>query len=78
MEIIYHSNLQGYDTLCGVGFFLLAIVVYDLLQNKHTILHNFPIVGHFRYLLETVGPELRQYIVTDNNEEKPFLRDQRR
>ena len=35
-------------------------------------------VGHFRYWLEAVGPELRQYIVTDNDEERPFSRDQRR
>ena len=57
---------------------LLAVVVYDLVQNKHAILRNFPIVGHFRYLLEMVGPELRQYIVTSNDEERPFNRDQRR
>ena len=51
---------------------LAAVLVYDLLQRKHAILRNFPIIGHFRYLLETLGPELRQYIVTDNNEERPF------
>ena len=56
---------------------LLAVVAYDLLQKRHAILRNFPIVGHFRYMLESVGPELRQYIVTDNNEERPFSRDQR-
>ena len=55
-----------------------GVVVYDLFQRKHAILRNFPIVGHFRYLLEAVGPELRQYIVTDNNEERPFSRDERR
>ncbi|MSX34896.1 MAG: FMN-binding glutamate synthase family protein, partial [Actinobacteria bacterium] len=55
--------------------FLLLIAIYDLTQRKHAILRNFPIVGHFRYMLEAVGPELRQYIVTDNNEEKPFSRD---
>jgi len=55
-----------------------AVVVYDLTQKRHAILRNFPIVGHFRYLLEAVGPELRQYIVTSNNEERPFSRDQRR
>ena len=54
------------------------IVVYDLLQRKHAILRNFPVVGHLRYLLEAFGPELRQYIVTDNDEERPFSRDQRR
>ncbi len=42
------------------------------------MLRNFPIVGHLRYLLEAFGPELRQYIVTSNNEERPFSRDQRR
>lgn len=56
----------------------VAVLVYDLTQKRHTILRNFPIVGHFRYWLEAVGPELRQYIVTDNDEERPFNRDQRR
>ncbi|MBK1829353.1 FMN-binding glutamate synthase family protein [Verrucomicrobiaceae bacterium R5-34] len=55
-----------------------AVLIYDLLQKRHAILHNFPIIGHFRYLLEKIGPELRQYIVTDNDEERPFSRDQRR
>lgn len=53
-------------------------IAYDLLQRKHAILHNFPIIGHMRYWLESVGPELRQYIVTSNNEERPFSRDERR
>ncbi|HSG47470.1 MAG TPA: FMN-binding glutamate synthase family protein [Longimicrobiales bacterium] len=56
---------------------LIAVAVYDLLQTRHAILRNFPIIGHQRYLLEAVGPELRQYIVTGNNEERPFSRDQR-
>ncbi len=54
------------------------VVIYDLTQRQHALLRNFPLVGHFRYWLEAVGPELRQYIVTDNNEERPFSRDQRR
>ncbi|GAB4148254.1 MAG: FMN-binding glutamate synthase family protein [Planctomycetaceae bacterium] len=62
----------------GIVAFLLAVTLYDLLQRNHAILHNFPIIGHFRYLLESIGPELRQYIVTDNNEERPFTRDERR
>ena len=56
----------------------IAIAIYDLTQRQHAILRTFPIIGHFRYWLEAVGPELRQYIVTDNNEERPFSRDQRR
>jgi glutamate synthase domain-containing protein 2 len=57
---------------------LAGVVGYDLLQRRRAILRNFPLVGHFRYALEAFGPELRQYIVTSNNEERPFSRDQRR
>lgn len=57
---------------------LAVWATYDILQRKHAILHNFPILGHFRYWLESIGPELRQYIVTSNNEERPFSRDERR
>ncbi|HBP20725.1 MAG TPA: FMN-binding glutamate synthase family protein [Planctomycetes bacterium] len=64
--------------LAGVAVFLLLVTIYDVFQTKHAILRNFPIIGHFRYILESIGPELRQYIVTDNDEERPFTRDQRR
>ena len=57
---------------------ILLVVVHDVFQTRHAIVHNFPIVGHFRYWLEALGPELRQYIVTGNDEERPFSRDQRR
>ena len=56
---------------------VVGVIVHDLTQRRHAILRNFPIIGHFRYLFESVGPELRQYIVTSNNEERPFSRDQR-
>ena len=64
----------------GIGLLalLLVVAIHDLTQKKHAILRNFPIVGHFRYWLEAIGPELRQYIVTQNDEERPFSRDQRR
>ncbi|QNJ99174.1 FMN-binding glutamate synthase family protein [Constantimarinum furrinae] len=58
--------------------FLVLVAVYDIFINKkHTILHNFPVVGHIRYMLEGVGPELRQYIVANNREELPFNRIER-
>ncbi|WP_330238868.1 FMN-binding glutamate synthase family protein [Streptomyces sp. NBC_00525] len=53
------------------------VAVRDLVQKKHALLRNFPVVGHARYLLERIGPELRQYVVTSNEEERPFSRDQR-
>ncbi|MEJ7603103.1 MAG: FMN-binding glutamate synthase family protein [Kofleriaceae bacterium] len=58
--------------------FLVLVAIYDLVQTKKAILRNFPIIGHLRYVLEAIGPELRQYIVTNNDEERPFSRDQRR
>jgi glutamate synthase domain-containing protein 2 len=60
------------------GAALAGLAAHDLRQRRHAILRNYPIVGHLRYLLESVGPELRQYIVTSNDEERPFSRDQRR
>ncbi len=60
-----------------VGLIVL-LAIYDLFQTKHAILRNFPVLGHMRYLLEKIGPELRQYIVANNDEERPFSRDQRR
>jgi glutamate synthase domain-containing protein 2 len=63
------------------GYLLLIIAliaVRDVFFNRyHTITHNFPVVGHFRYLLEKIGPELRQYIVANNREELPFNRSER-
>src|SRR4051794_34564896 len=57
---------------------LAGVAVRDLVQREHTLLRNFPVLGHARYLLEAIGPELRQYLVAGNNEERPFTRDQRR
>ena len=56
------------NLLTSVWFWLALIIVLVIirdifLQKSHTISHNFPIVGHLRYWLETIGPELRQYIV---------------
>lgn len=64
--------------LAVLGGFIVLVALYDILQKRHAILRNYPLIGHFRYMLEAVGPELRQYIVTSNDEERPFSRDQRR
>jgi glutamate synthase domain-containing protein 2 len=62
----------------AVAVLIVVVAIRDLTQRQHAILRTFPVVGHLRYLLEALGPELRQYIVTNNNEERPFSRDQRR
>src|SRR5688500_9819610 len=66
-------------TFVGVAVaFLGTVAVYDVTQRRRAIIHNFPIIGHLRYWVESIGPELRQYIVAGNDEERPFTRDQRR
>lgn len=58
--------------------FLALVAVWDVfIQRRHTIKHNFPIVGHLRYWLESIGPEMRQYFVANNREELPFNRIER-
>jgi glutamate synthase domain-containing protein 2 len=74
--------LLAFKLTWGVFFlllllFLVIVGIRDLLQKKHTIRNNFPVVGHLRYWIETIGPELRQYIVANNREELPFNRRQR-
>lgn len=64
--------------LAGIALAIIAIGIHDILQRRHAILRNFPVVGHLRYMLESIGPELRQYVVAGNDEELPFSRDQRR
>lgn len=56
---------------------LAVLGVYDLLQKKRTILRNFPVLGHFRYLLEFFRPEVQQYFIATDESETPFNRDMR-
>ncbi len=77
MEAIlsFLSNIPWWGYLLAV---LLLIIIRDIfIQRAHTIQHNYPLIGHIRYMLEKIGPELRQYIVANNREELPFNRSQR-
>ncbi len=57
---------------------LALVAIRDIFfQRAHTISHNFPIIGHLRYWLESIGPEMRQYFVANNREELPFNRIER-
>jgi glutamate synthase domain-containing protein 2 len=56
---------------------LTGIGVNDLQQKQHAILRNYPIIGHLRFLLEYIRPEIRQYFIESENDETPFSRAQR-
>ncbi|WP_426078117.1 FMN-binding glutamate synthase family protein [Janthinobacterium sp. PSPC3-1] len=60
--------LAGALTLLGVS---------DLLQTKHALRRNYPILAHFRYTFESVRPEIRQYFLESDSEATPFSRNQR-
>jgi glutamate synthase domain-containing protein 2 len=57
--------------------FFAGLGVRDLLQTRHTILRNYPIVAHLRFLLEKIRPEIRQYFFEADKDGSPFPRDKR-
>src|SRR3546814_19088715 len=65
-----YTTLFRSALLCGLG-------VYDLLQTSHAIRRNYPIVGNIRWLVESIRPELRQYLFESDTEAAPFSRAQR-
>ena len=60
-----------------VGGGLVLLGLNDTRQSSRSILRNYPVIGHLRYLLEFVRPELRQYFLESDNEAAPFSRQQR-
>lgn len=59
-------------------FVPLALIGFrDILQRKQAIKANFPIIGNFRYLFESIRPEINQYFIESNTDGKPFSREQR-
>jgi glutamate synthase domain-containing protein 2 len=78
-------NIANVFTIIGFVFcalillVLIITVIYlffiDRTQKQHPILRNYPVIGRVRYLLETIGPELRQYLFNNNLEGKPFSRN---
>ena len=56
---------------------LSMVGILDLLQTRSTLRRNYPILAHFRYGLESIGPEMRQYFIQADTAEVPFSRQQR-
>jgi glutamate synthase domain-containing protein 2 len=56
---------------------LVAVGIRDTQQTRHSVLRNYPVIGHIRFLLEFIRPEMRQYFIEGDNEAAPFSRQQR-
>ena len=69
------------DLITALGFCLFlglsSVGIYDLRQTRRAILRNYPVIGHIRYGLEFIRPEIRQYFIEGDNESAPFSRSQR-
>jgi len=70
--------LKGMDGLPTVVFAALTLLGWrDSRQTKRSILRNYPVIGHVRFILEFIRPEIRQYFLESDNEAAPFSRQQR-
>lgn len=67
---------QAFQFMLIFGF-LSLVGIYDLLQTKIAILRNYPVIGHLRFMLEFIRPEIRQYFIEGDNDETPFSKEQR-
>ncbi|MEQ8800729.1 FMN-binding glutamate synthase family protein [Haliea sp.] len=67
----------AWSLLAALGVLLCGLGIYDLLQTRRAVLRNYPVIGHFRYLLEGIRPEIRQYFIESDSDELPFSRRQR-
>ncbi|MEC9383177.1 MAG: FMN-binding glutamate synthase family protein [SAR324 cluster bacterium] len=56
---------------------LILLGLHDITQKSHSILRNFPVLGHMRFLLEEIRPEIYQYFVESDTSGRPFSREQR-
>jgi len=60
--------------LCAI---LSAIGIWDLLQSKHSVRRNYPILANIRFMLEKIRPEIRQYFLESETDGTPFNRSKR-
>lgn len=81
--LVLLSILLGLMMLHSADWFLLLLIplllvwIYDLCQTKHSILRNFPVLGHMRFILEFFRPEIQQYFIANDEDERPFNRETR-
>ncbi|MER8011850.1 FMN-binding glutamate synthase family protein [Streptomyces sp. NPDC094149] len=71
-------GLSPWWCLAAVPLCLLGLVgLADLVQREHSVLRNYPVLGHARFLMERIRPELQQYFIERNYDGRPFDRDVR-
>ncbi len=72
------AGVMGLSGWWPTIFLVLSLIgLYDVQQDHHAILRNYPIIGHLRFMLESIRPEIRQYFIESETEAAPFSRAQR-
>ena len=67
---------SGWMLFFFVIFAVLTVIgIRDMAQDSHAILRNYPLLGHIRYMFETIRPEIRQYLIEGDKDEQPFSRE---
>ena len=75
--ILYQTYHHIADTLFWIIFPFIALGLYDLIQTKNNVLRNYPVIGHLRYLLLAIRPQIQQYYIETNIGGRPFSRQER-
>ncbi|MCQ9292259.1 FMN-binding glutamate synthase family protein [Staphylococcus hyicus] len=69
-------NILIVTILVVIAIACVSFLIFDRRQKQHSVLRNYPVLARVRYFFESIGPELRQYLFLNDNEDKPFSRDQ--
>ncbi len=64
-------------TILASVIFLIVVGIHDLIQTRHAVLRNYPIIGHLRFFFEKIRPEMRQYFFEGDTDGMPFPRERR-
>jgi glutamate synthase domain-containing protein 2 len=78
LGLILAAAVSAWFLIPALIFGALAVLgVYDVTQDRHAILRNYPVIGHMRWLFEGIRPEIRQYLIESDEDEEPFSREAR-
>ena len=81
--VVITINVVSYfyfpQVLWSMIFFgpLIILGLFDITLKSHSVLRNFPVLGHMRFLLEEIRPEIYQYFVESDTSGRPFSREER-
>ena len=77
LSVVFYDVHESIHWFLIISALLIVIGIHDIIQTKSSILRNYPILAHFRFLFELIRPEIRQYFLEDDTSANPFSRNQR-